>query len=71
MGSQHRVSHESIYRTIYRPKVWLQKLYRYLPRTKAYRGRRYFKRRRQPIPGRRSIHQRGQAIDNRETIGLW
>jgi IS30 family transposase len=71
LGSQHRVSHESIYRYIYRPKVRPQKLYRYLPRAKACRGRRYFKRRRQPIPGRRSIHQRGQAIDNREIFGHW
>ena len=70
-GSEHRVSHESIYRYIYRPKVRPRKLYRYLPRAKASRGRRYFKRRRAPIPGRRSIHERGQAIDNRATFGHW
>ena len=70
-GSQHRVSHESIYRYIYRPKVRPEKLHRYLARAKATRGRRYFKRRREPIPGRRSIHQRGQAIDNRESFGHW
>jgi IS30 family transposase len=64
-GSEHRVSHESIYRFIYRTKVRPQKLHRYLARAKATRGRRYFKRRRAPIPGRRSIHERGQAIDNR------
>ena len=70
-GSAHRVSHESIYRYIYRPKVRPRKLYRYLPRAKASRGRRYFKRRRAPIPGRRSIDERGQAIDNRATFGHW
>jgi IS30 family transposase len=48
-----------------------EKLHRYLPRAKASRGRRYFKRRREPIPGRRSIHERGQAIDSREDFGHW
>ena len=70
-GSQHGVSHESIYRYIYRPKVRPKKLHRYLARAKATRGRRYFKRRREPIPGRRSIHERGQAIDNRSEFGHW
>jgi IS30 family transposase len=70
-GSQHRVSHESIYRYIYRPKVRPKKLHRYLPRAKACRGRRYFKRRREPIPGRRSIHERSQAIETREVFGHW
>lgn len=69
--SQHTVSHESIYRFIYRWPVRREKLYRYLPRAKAARGRRYFKRRRDPIPGRRSIHERSQAIDNREVFGHW
>ncbi len=45
-GSEHRISHESIYRYIYRPKVRSKKLHRYLTRAKATRGRRYFKRRR-------------------------
>ena len=70
-GSEHRVSHESIYRFIYRWPVRREKLHRYLPRAKATRGRRYFKRRREPIPGRRSIHERGQAIDNRDQFGHW
>ena len=70
-GSEHRVSHESIYRFIYRWPVRREKLHRYLPRAKATRGRRYFKRRREPIPGRRSIHARGQAIDNRSQFGHW
>jgi IS30 family transposase len=70
-GSQHRVSHESIYRYIYRPKVKPKRLYRYLARAKARRGRRYFKQRREPIAGRRSIHERPQAIENREAFGHW
>jgi IS30 family transposase len=70
-GSEHSVSHESIYRFIYRWPVRRDKLHRYLARAKATRGRRYFKRRRAPIPGRRSIHERGQAIDNRSQFGHW
>ncbi len=70
-GSQHRVSHESIYRFIYRWPVRREKLHRYLPRAKARRGRRYFKRRREPIPARRSIHERGQAIEARSEFGHW
>ena len=70
-GSEHRVSHESIYRYIYRPKVRSKKLHRYLARAKTTRGRRYFKRRREAIPGRRSIHERGQYIDNRSEFGHW
>jgi IS30 family transposase len=70
-GSEHSVSHESIYRFIYRWPVRRDKLHRYLARAKATRGRRYFKRRRAPIPGRRSIRERGQAIDNRSQFGHW
>ena len=70
-GSEHRISHESIYRYIYRPKVRPKKLHRYLARAKATRGRRYFKRRREPIAGRRSIHDRGQTIDSRAEFGHW
>jgi IS30 family transposase len=69
--SEHFVSHETIYRFIYRAKVKPEKLYRYLPRAKASRGRRYFKRRREPIPGRRSIHERPQHIENRHEFGHW
>jgi IS30 family transposase len=62
---------ESIYRFIHRPRVKPEKLYRFLPRAKATRRRRYFKRRRQPIPGRRSIDERPQAVENREEFGHW
>lgn len=70
-GSEHAISHESIYRFIYRPRLRREKLHRFLPRAKATRGRRYFKRRRDPIPGRRSIHERPQAIADREQFGHW
>src|SRR5512144_2111403 len=57
-GSEQRIRHESIYRFIDRPRLRREKLHRFLPRAKATRGRRYFKRRRDPIPGRTSIHER-------------
>ena len=69
--SEHTISHESIYRFIYRPKIKALKLYRYLPRAKASRGRRYFKRRREPIPERMNIKHRPQDIDKREEFGHW
>ncbi len=59
---EHEISHGSIYRFIYRPKVRKEKLHRFLARAKATRGRRTFKRRREPIPGRRSIHDIVWAI---------
>jgi IS30 family transposase len=55
----------SIYRFIYRPRRRQEELHRFLAKAKATRGRRYFKRRREPIPSRRSIHERPQAIDQR------
>ena len=65
------VSHETIYRFVYRPKVHGEKLYRFLPRAKATQGRRYFKRRREPIPNRRSIHERPPTVASREVFGHW
>jgi transposase, IS30 family len=70
-GSEHTISHESIYRYIYRPKVRPQKLHRYLARAKASRGRRYFKHRRRPMENRRSIHERPEAVEKREEFGHW
>jgi IS30 family transposase len=70
-GSEHGISHESIYRYIYRPKVRPRKLHRYLARAKASRGRRYFKRRRLPMENRRSIHERPEAVEKREEFGHW
>ena len=70
-GSGHSISHELIYRFIYRPRLRREKLHRFLPRAKATRGRRYFKRRRDPIPGRTSIHERPRAVETREQFGHW
>jgi len=70
-GSEHSVSVETIYRFIYHPRVRSEKLYRFLPRAKASRGRRYFKRRREPIEGRRSISERPQSVALREEFGHW
>ena len=70
-GSEHTICHETIYRFIYRPRLRAEKLYRFLPRAKATRGRRYFKRRREPIAGRRSIHDRPAAVEGRDQFGHW
>jgi transposase, IS30 family len=70
-GSEHGISHESINRYIYRPKVRPQKLHRYLARAKASRGRRYFKRCRLPMENRRSIHERPEAVEKRQEFGHW
>ena len=70
-GSEHTVCVETIYRFIYRPAVRREKLHRFLPRAKASRGRRYFKHRRAPIPGRRSIHERPQTVALRHEFGHW
>lgn len=70
-GSEHVVGVETIYRHIYRPAGRREKLHRFLPRAKVRRGRRYFKRRRDPIPGRRSIHERPQTVASRDEFGHW
>jgi IS30 family transposase len=62
---------ETIYRYIYRPRMRLEKLHRFLPRAKASRGRRYFKRRRDPLPERRSIHKRPDCVALRREFGHW
>ncbi len=69
--SEHTVGVETIYRFIYRPAVKREKLHRFLPRAKASRGRRYFKRRREPIEGRRSIHERSHSATSRDEFGHW
>jgi len=69
--AEHMVSPETIYRFIYRPKIRPEKLYRYLPRSKAARGRRYFKRRREPLPNRRPIHDRPAQVEQRQEFGHW
>lgn len=69
--AEHIVSVETIYRFIYRPKIRTEKLYRFLPRSKAVRGRRYFKKRREPLTNRRSIHDRPACANDREEFGHW
>lgn len=70
-GSEHTVSHETIYRFIYRRKIRAEKLHIYLPRSKAKRGRRYYKCRRNPLPNKRSIHDRPAQVDRRQEFGHW
>lgn len=69
--AKHTISHETIYRYIYRSSVRKNRLYRYLPRAKTKRGLRYFKRRRNPIPQRMNIANRPQSIENRQEFGHW
>ncbi|OEJ64223.1 IS30 family transposase [Magnetovibrio blakemorei] len=70
-GSEHTVGVETIYRYIYRPRMRSEKLHRFLPRAKASRGRRYFKRHREPLADRRSIHERPQTVALRQEFGHW
>ncbi len=67
-GSEHEISHESIYRFIYRPKVHKEKLHRFLARAKATRGRRYFKRRREPIAEVDVLHCAGGRVEAAEGL---
>ena len=66
------VSHETLYRFIYRDKVQGGTLWRYLrcqkKKRKRYGGGRD---RRGQIPNRRSIHDRPSYIEQRATIGHW
>ena len=70
-GSEHTVVVETIYRYIYHSRMRSEKLWRFLPRAKASRGRRYFKRRRDPLQGRRSIHERPFSVALRHEFGHW
>jgi len=69
--SCHTISHETIYRYIYRRDVRALRLYKYLPHAKAKRGLRYFKRRREPLPDRLAISNRPQAVETRQQFGHW
>ena len=69
--SKQTISHETIYRYVYRKQVRKLRLYRYLPHAKAKRGLRYFKRRRTPLPERMNIANRPQAIEDRQQFGHW
>ena len=71
-GSEHRLTHETIYAWIDSPAGRRQKLHKYLVRGKAKRGRRARKRRTEPpIPGRWPIHFRPTKAHIRAEPGHW
>ena len=64
------VSPETIYDWVFSLKE--EKLYRYLPSKKSSkRGRRKRRKTRSMIAGRVSIHDRPEAVNNREEVGHW
>jgi transposase, IS30 family len=62
---------ETIYRFIYRARQKLEKLWKLLPRGKARRGRRKRRETKSTITDRRSIHERPEAVQNRQKLGDW
>ena len=65
------VSHETIYAWIYGRARRREKLWRLLPRRKPKRGFRPARAPKIPIPQRRSIHERPEAVDQRQESGHW
>src|SRR4051795_8003060 len=65
------VSLETIYAFIHRPGQKGEKLWKLLPRGRAKRGRRRARPPRSAIAGRRSIHDRPEAVQGREEAGHW
>ena len=66
------VCHETIYRHVYGPEGRDDGLYRYLPKARRRRGRRYGRRPRStPIPREHWIENRPAEVDGRETFGHW
>ena len=66
-----RISHESIYSWIYAEQKWLCK---YLRRKKGYVRKKRFSRKtrvKSTLPGRISIHERPQLVDERKRYGDW
>jgi IS30 family transposase len=69
---QVRVSHETIYRYIFRDKSRTQALKPYLRQGKKIRRKRYGSGARASlIPNRTSIHERPQVVDDKRRIGDW
>src|SRR3954463_6491823 len=66
-----RVWLETIYAFIHRPGQKGEKLWKLLPRGRAKRGRRRARPPRSAIAGRRSIHDRPEAVQGREEAGHW
>src|SRR5213593_118063 len=65
------VSLETIYAFIHRPGQRGEKLWKLLPRGRARRGRRRARPPRSTIAGRRSIHDRPEAVQGRKEAGHW
>src|SRR5438128_7875246 len=65
------VSLETIYAFIHRPGQRGGKLWQLLPRGRARRGRRRARPPRSTIAGRRSIHDRPEAVQERKEAGHW
>lgn len=69
-GQAVRVSHETIYAYIYGPDGQAKELARHLPRRRKKRQPRH-RRRGLVFPPDRSIHERPDYINTRETFGEW
>jgi transposase, IS30 family len=65
------VSCQTIYAFIHRAGQRAEKLWRLLPRGRAKRGRRRARQPRTTIAGRRSIHERPEAVERRREAGHW
>jgi IS30 family transposase len=65
------LSYESVYRYAHSKAGRKDKLYKLLPRGKASRGWRVAKDPATRIPGRVSIHDRPESVNNRAEIGHW
>jgi IS30 family transposase len=65
------VSPETIYAFIHRAGQKVEKLWKLLPRGRAKRGRRRARPPRSTIAGRRSIHDRPAAVQERQEAGHW
>jgi IS30 family transposase len=72
-GNEHLpfISFESIYDWIYGPTQKSEKLWKLLPKKRARRGRRKRGKARNTIADRRSIHDRPEDVESRETVGHW
>jgi IS30 family transposase len=62
---------ETIYRFVYRARQKVEKLWKLLPRGKARRGQRKRRETKSNITDRRSIHERPEAVLDREKLGDW
>lgn len=69
---RQRVSHETIYSFVYGPDGQSEELARHLPSRRKRRQPRYARRPRGLVfPPDRSIHQRPEHVQTRETFGDW